>query len=185
PDVDAQVARIQRFWYAAQTNPDVARPAAGDDPRADVATVTGSEPSGAAGDDADKDNLVSMVSAEIAARARTERRAESERGYRDGVKFARELPTWRLLEELAASDFDVTPWISVKKEVWGRIAAGLDPHVTQVPDCATTAARYLGTLADPISYDQFSFTPTGEYVTGFGDGLRAVWDAARSEPPGP
>lgn len=83
---------------------------------------------------------------------------------------------------MAAANFDVATWISPKKELWARIAAGLDPHATQLPDWAMTAARYLGTLADPIGYDQFSFTPTGEYVTGFGDGLRAVREAARSEP---
>src|SRR6266536_2506615 len=168
PDVDTEAARLQRLWYAAR----------GDEPaRVPGGPAAGSP--GPVGDPDDTEDLVRQVGAEIAARARAERRADSDRGYRDGVKFAGELPSWRLLEELAGVDFVVATWITSKKEVWGRVAAGLDPHSTQLPDWAATAAGYLGTLADPICYDQFSFTPTDAYLAGFGAGLRAVWDAAR------
>jgi hypothetical protein len=174
-DVDAETARIQRLWYVARGDepaPDPIRHAAG-------VPYAGTESPDPAGHSDDTEDLVRRVGAEVAARARAERRADSDRGYRDGVKFAGELPSWRLLEELASVDFAVATWITSKKEVWGRVAAGLDPYSTQLPDWAATAAGYLGTLADPISYDQFSFTPTDAYLDGFGAGLRAVWDAAR------
>jgi hypothetical protein len=75
----------------------------------------------------------------------------------------------------------VAKWIESYQRQWMRIAAQQDPHNTEVPAWAWKAARYLGTLADPIGYDKFSFTPRPAYVDGFGAGLRAVWDAAQSE----
>jgi hypothetical protein len=38
----------------------------------------------------------------------------------------------------------------------------------------------LGVMADPIGYDEGSFTPTDARVRGFADGLRDLWDAVES-----
>lgn len=184
-DVDAQTARFQHLWYAARTGE--SELASGLDGPARPQHESGSEAGsqGSAGD-VGAEELVRLVGAEVAARARAERQAESERGYRDGVKFARDLPSWREHEALAGVDFDVAAWITAHQEQWGRIAAGLDPYETELPKWAEKVAHYLGTLADPIGIDQYSFRPTDTYLTGFGAGLRAVWEAARSEiPPGP
>jgi hypothetical protein len=123
---------------------------------------------------------VRLVGSELVLRARAERHADTERGYRDAVKFARDLPSLTELEELNRVDFDIAAWIGPWSDSWARIAAGLNSFDTKMPDWAWKVAGYLGTLADPIGFDQFSFTPTSEYLAGFGSGLRAV-DAAMRE----
>ncbi len=156
-DADVVSARIQQLWHRAQTD----------------------EPDAASTQDADA--LVRLVSSEVAARARNEHQTESERGYRDGIAFARELPSWRQLEELADNDFRVRPWLKPQLEHWIQIAAGHAPDGVEIPEWAWKAARRLGSVADTVGYDEFSFTPTDTYLDAFGAGLRAVWEAARSE----
>jgi hypothetical protein len=185
-DADKQVVVFQRLWHAAQ-NDTAGVPALGPDtapvprvaPVPRSATASNAEPDGAC----DARDLVQEVGTELAARAHADRRADTDRGYRDGVAFARDLPSPDTLDELARCEFDVAAWIRPWHDQWSRIAARLDPHNTQVPDWAWKAARYLGTRADPIGFDQFSFTTTEAYLTGFGTGLKAVWHAMREQEP--
>ncbi|WP_204009099.1 toll/interleukin-1 receptor domain-containing protein [Virgisporangium aurantiacum] len=124
----------------------------------------------------DAHERVRAAAAEVAARAHNEASADADRGYRDGVSFIRELSSTRELQGLAAVGFDVTKWLDPLVRQWGRAAAGLDAH--PIPTWAGTLARYLGSRADPIGYDEFAFRPSDAYVAGFGDGVRAVWQAA-------
>jgi hypothetical protein len=123
--------------------------------------------------------LVSHLGQEFAQRAWRE---EWERGFRDALQFAREceLP-WSVLEELARADFDVPKWIVGWRNGWADVALGRAREGASVAPWLARAARYLGSFADPTGYDEFSFTPTALYVSGFGDGLRAVWSAAGGE----
>jgi hypothetical protein len=179
-DADAETARFQRLWHAAQSRrTDMA---SSPDSQQEVARESDQNTrSGNPDADGDTTNLVHVISAEIAAQARSDHQSESERGYRDGVKFVRALPTWRELERLAKVDFDVAAWIKPKNDQWGYIAAGMDPHNPHLPEWAGEAAHYLGRLADPIGFDHTSFTPTNEYLDAFGAGLRAVWESAQAE----
>jgi len=181
-DVDTETAQLLQLWHAARAGEaDMAsgldRTLHGAGPDAKSWSLTG---------DAASADLVRAVGDELVVRELVERKTETELGYGDGVKFARDLPSWSELEELARVDFDVTSWIKPWREMWGRIAARLDPYTTEMPPWAGKACRYLGNLADPIGFDQFSFDPTEAYLIGFSAGLRAVWEATRSQlPPGP
>lgn len=179
-DADAEAARFRRLWDAAESCETDG--ASSPDSQQEVARESGQHTgSGTPSLDEDTTNLVRVISTEIAAQARSDRQSESERGYRDGVEFARFLPAWREFERLAKVDFDIAAWIKTKREQWRYIAAGQDPHTTHIPELAWDVARHLGCLADPVGFDQFSFEPTKEYVEGFGSGLRAVWEAAQIE----
>jgi hypothetical protein len=123
-------------------------------------------------------DLVAEVGSELARRTRTQRKADIERGYRDALQLARILPSPTDLDEIAELDFDVSAWIRPWRNSWARIAARLEPG--EIPRWAWGVARYLGTLADPIGYDEFSFTPDPAYVEGLCDGLRAVHAAMHS-----
>ncbi|MBE8523328.1 TIR domain-containing protein [Amycolatopsis sp. H6(2020)] len=179
-DADAETARFLGLWQAAQRCE--ADTESGPSSRREAARESGQNTgSGSPAADGDTIDAARAIGAEIAAQAQSDRQSESERGYRDGVKFARDLPTWREFERLAKVDFDIAAWIKPKADQWRRIAAGMDTHTTDIPKLTWDAARYLGRLADPAGTDQFSFIPTKEYVNGFGSGLRAVWEAAQSE----
>lgn len=123
--------------------------------------------------------LLGSLGQEFAQRAWRE---EWERGFRDALQFAREseLP-WNVLEELAHADFDIPKWIVGWRNGWADVALGRAREGVSVAPWLPRAAHYLGSLADPSGYDEFSFTPTALYVRGFGDGLRAVWSAAEGE----
>jgi hypothetical protein len=176
-DADAVSARIQHLWHRAQTTDTGV--AAHEDHGAVSREPGGESGSHEPSDGVDAEALVRVVSADVAARARDERQAESDRGYLGGVEFAGELPTWRQLEELADAGFRVGQWITPQREQWSLIAAGHAPERAEIPAWAWKAARWLGALADPIGYDEFSFTPTDTYLDAFGAGLRAVWEAAQ------
>jgi hypothetical protein len=123
--------------------------------------------------------LLGRLGRELAQRAW---RQEWERGFRDALQFAREceLP-WSVLEGLAGAGFDIPKWIAGWRNGWADVALGRAREGALVAPWLPKAAHYLGSLADPIGYDEFSFTPTALYVRGFGDGLRAVWSAAGGE----
>ena len=100
-------------------------------------------------------------------------------GFRDAAGFARDVP-WYVMEDLAHQDFDVRSWIERHSNSWGYIAAGLGPENASLPSWCTVASRYLGELANPMGFDQYSFRRTGRYVQGFGAGLRSVWEMAET-----
>ena len=103
-------------------------------------------------------------------------RAEYEAGYAGALEAAEAMP-WYALEGLANTRFDTRRWIGQIQ----RSAASNAAHGEQVPKWLYSIAKTLGDLADPIGFDEYSFTPTRARIRGFGDALRAVWDAVDLE----
>ena len=99
-------------------------------------------------------------------------RAEYETGYTGALRAAEAIP-WYALEDLANARFDTRRWIeSIRKSAGAGAAYG-----EQSPGWLGAIAKSLGILADPIGFDEYSFTPTRARIRGFGDALRAVWEA--------
>jgi hypothetical protein len=98
------------------------------------------------------------------------------------IRLLYRLP-WYVLEGLARKEFDVVAWIGPYCRDWGRTAAGPAPGGVSLPDWWTVAAEFLGALADPIGYPQFSFRRTDSYVRGIGAGLRSAWEVAQATDP--
>ena len=110
-------------------------------------------------------------------------RDEWERGFRGGVEFAKELP-WAQLDELAKADFDVPRWITSWRNGWLDIEMGRARPGAVIASWLPNAARYLGSLVDPIGCDEFSFTRSDAYIAGFAEALRAVWHSIQSKADG-
>ncbi len=115
---------------------------------------------------------------EVAAALVISRREERERGHSDGFAFAPALG-WPCLEHLAARGFRLDFWLESLRNGWHDVLVG------RAPDGATTAAWLpeladrLGTYLDPVGQERWSFTPSSDYVEGFADGLRSVYDSVR------
>jgi len=131
-----------------------------------------------------------------------EAKAEYERGYRKALAAADSL-SWRLLEELAENHNDLkrvlrpyvngatqdamnAPSISMEQvnELLENADNGKLEKSVQSADNEEKPwawlyrlARDLGSMADPIGYDDFSFDPTRAFLRGYGDALYAVWAA--------
>jgi len=131
-----------------------------------------------------------------------EAKAEYESGYRKALAAADSL-SWRLLEELAENHNDLkrvlrpyvngatqdamnAPSISIEQvnELLENAANGNLERSVQSADNEEKPwawlyrlARDLGSMADPIGYDDFSFDPTRAFLRGYGDALYAVWAA--------
>lgn len=104
-----------------------------------------------------------------------EAREEYGRGYAGALEAADKVP-WRSLDGLAEAGFDVRRWI--KPYVRGAEYELVQDNKGEVSSkWLWDVARVLGTLADPIGFDEFSFTPTRALVRGFADGMRDVWAA--------
>jgi hypothetical protein len=120
-------------------------------------------------------------------------REDYELGYQVGLQTAGEMP-FSAMDDLAASDFDLSPWLArhrqeAKREV-AAAGVALQPPYYVVPQnpipVATstrwlwTAARALGTLALRTDSEANDFTPTQPRQRGFVDALRDVWAAIES-----
>jgi hypothetical protein len=134
-----------------------------------------------------------------------EAKAEYERGYRNALAAADSL-SWRLLEELAENHNDLKralrPFVNGAlqdamnakplspeqvDELFRKKGEGETIQSPQSPQRAERSktpwswlyrlAEDLGSMADPIGYDQFAFDPTRAYVRGYGDALYEVWAA--------
>lgn len=103
-------------------------------------------------------------------------REEYETGYAGALEAAEAIP-WHALERFANERFDTRRWIGRVRE---SVQTGIAYGEGEVP-WVYAIAKSLGDLADPIGYDQFSFTPTRARIRGFGDALRAVWESVDLE----
>lgn len=155
----------------------------------------------------------------LTARLAAEARHEYQRGYSAGLDVADEL-TLLELNELVALNFDVARWLaryteSVRWNMVEGLPPGPPPDVPPetvmavlmgaAPPSAIpgeplkpswpwlkSAADALGSMADPIGFDNWNFTPPTPRVRGFRDALRDVWSgvegshvsASPSEPKG-
>jgi hypothetical protein len=131
-----------------------------------------------------------------------EAKAEYERGYRMALAAADSL-SWRLLEELAGGHNDLKrvlrPYVNgylqeavqakpLSEEQVDDLFLNMANEETSQPTqhleneakpwaWLSRLARDLGSMADPIGYDEYSFDPTRAYLRGYGDALYAVWVA--------
>lgn len=131
-----------------------------------------------------------------------EAKAEYERGYRKALAAADSL-SWRLLEELAENHNDLKrvlrpyvngaaqeaiqgkpiPPVQVDDLFQNRVNDGRDQSTQNTGRKETPwswlyrLAGDLGSMADPIGYDEFSFDPTRAFLRGYGDALYEVWAA--------
>ncbi|MFG3582304.1 restriction endonuclease [Micromonospora chersina] len=108
------------------------------------------------------------------------RLAEQRRGHADGLAMASALPLYAM-EGLVGSNFEIAPWLKPWREQWDRIASAPLGSGGTMGEWLPTLARLLGSYAAPSRVSEAQFTPSGPYVLGFADGLRAGWqDAVRS-----
>jgi len=131
-----------------------------------------------------------------------EARAEYERGYRKALAAADSL-SWRVLEELAENHNDLKrvlrPYLNgslqdamnakpISPEQVDELLRKRDNdepnRSTQNTERKETEwswlerlAHDLGSIADPVGYDVYSFDPTRAFLRGYGDALYEVWAA--------
>ncbi len=105
-----------------------------------------------------------------------------DRGYRDALRWVPSLG-WNAFESLAAMDFDVKQWLTGWRNGWRDIELGEAPEGARVASWLPALADYLGSLADPIGYDRWSFVPSERYVGGFGAALRDAWTKTHQPSP--
>jgi len=108
---------------------------------------------------------------------------EYEKGYRAALVMVTQAGKviWRGLDDLARHDFDLVRWARGWTSGLGQAAAGLLPGVEggfDPPDWYMHFMTDLGSLLDPIGFDQYSFTRSGPFVRGYQAALRDAWHAA-------
>jgi len=131
-----------------------------------------------------------------------EAKDEYERGYRKALAAADSL-SWRVLEELAENHNDLKrvlrPYVNgaaqeairgkpipperVDELFQNRVNDELDQSTENTKRKETPwswlyrLAGDLGSMADPIGFDEYSFDPTRAFLRGYGDALYEVWAA--------
>lgn len=97
-------------------------------------------------------------------------------GYRAALKRLVDLD-WYALAGFARDDFDLVKWAESWRSSMGYFAAhgGLEENA---PDWFARVAADLGSLIDPIGFDEFNFRHTPPWERGYADGLRAGYEAA-------
>jgi hypothetical protein len=119
--------------------------------------------------------------------------------YRAGYEIAQDAASCmplQALDALARSGFDVERWIVPYRRGYGqelvdRTISRRSETDAKAPESGPSAedgiasadywrwlvrsAAALGDLADPIGFDEFSFTPSHARVRGYADALREVW----------
>jgi hypothetical protein len=146
---------------------------------------------------------------ELRDRLLDEAEAEYATGYGAAVEVAEALDLQRL-NQLARLEFDVATWLRryakaahddllehsseerspdellamPPEELARLLAAGMPQPTSEESEYwwVWRVARVLGTLANPMDFDEAMFDPTAARVRGFTAGLRDIWDAV--EEPG-
>ena len=97
-------------------------------------------------------------------------------GYRSALKRLPDLD-WYGLAGFARDGFDIYRWAESWRSSMAHFAAhgGLDQNA---PDWFWKVAKDLGSLLDPIGFDELSFRHTPPWERGYADGLRAGYEAA-------
>ena len=89
---------------------------------------------------------------------------------------------------MAQHGLSLLRWAKSRRTSLGAEASGLIPGVKpgfDPPEWFARVANELGTLVDPIGFDQWSFTPTRAFVAGYEAALRDVWAALEQVPTAP
>lgn len=101
--------------------------------------------------------------------------ADYQAGYRAALARIPDLD-WSLLTDFARSRYDIEAWLSGWKDGVYDAIKRKDEHVV-VPAFMDSIATDIGSPADPIGYDRFSFRRTNAYERGYADGLRDAYES--------
>ncbi|MEO6083819.1 MAG: hypothetical protein ABIQ18_12025, partial [Umezawaea sp.] len=74
-------------------------------------------------------------------------------------------------------NFDAPRWLLPWRHGWRMIITGQAPQ-NQLARWLPLVARDLGSFAAPSEDINSHFAPSGAYVAGYGDGMRAAWESA-------
>jgi hypothetical protein len=98
-----------------------------------------------------------------------------EKGYRDAVAAAKDIP-WLGLESLPADGWNLERWL----EPWvnGFTSAAMEDRDASGYDWLLRLGEHLGSLADPSREWRCSSTT---YLRGFAQGLHDVWEAVEHQ----
>jgi hypothetical protein len=118
----------------------------------------------------DAEDLLEPAREKLIERART----EYELGYRAGAEDAGRL-AWSFMERLADMQFDLVGRLRSLRESIHT------PREFRPPPWFAVLADRLGTLIDPIGFDQWNFTPTRPFVRGYAAALRDAWSIVEPE----
>lgn len=103
--------------------------------------------------------------------------ADYQEGYRAALKRLPDLD-WFALAEFAKDGFDLHKWIGGRVNgiqfLLGRNMSLEDATPGWLPPIADD----IGSIADPIGFDRWSFRKTPPWERGYADGLRAGYEAA-------
>jgi hypothetical protein len=108
-------------------------------------------------------------------RLRAQAKADYQAGYRAALARIPDLD-WALLTGFARSRYDLTAWLSGWHNGVHDAIARKDEHVV-VPAFMESIAADIGSPADPIGYDRFSFRKTNAFERGYADGLRDAYES--------
>ena len=108
---------------------------------------------------------------------------EYEKGYRAALVMVSKTGdvAWPGLDSLARQGFDLPRWAESWQKGLGMEAAGLVPGSEgpfKLPDWYFPFLNDLGSMLDPIGFDQWSFTRSGPFVRGYQAALRDAWETA-------
>jgi len=100
-------------------------------------------------------------------------RADYQSGYRAALMRLPDLG-WEALNSFARRGFDLIQWL----EAWRNGAADQAEHgqSEDIVKWLWKVATDVGSRADPIGYDEFSFRKTVAFERGYGAALRAAYE---------
>jgi hypothetical protein len=104
-------------------------------------------------------------------------RQDYQNGYRAALKRLPDLK-WHILAGYAGDGFDLHKWLRGWKENISHLASQ-----NRFPDVSKEILKIaddVGDLLNPIGFDEWSFRRTPPWLHGYGDGLRAGYEAALS-----
>ncbi len=103
--------------------------------------------------------------------------ADYQEGYRTALKRLSDLD-WFALAEFAKDGFDLHKWIGGRVDgIRFLLGQGMSLG-NATPAWLPQIANDIGSIADPIGFDQWSFHKTPPWERGYADGLRAGYEAA-------
>jgi hypothetical protein len=127
---------------------------------------------------ADADQLLTAATEGLSRQAAV----EFQDGYRAALKRLPDLD-WVVLTSCARSHFVLEAWLKGwMNGITLEIGQGRNP---EIPAWLGKLAKDVGTIADPIGFDEFSFRRTNAFERGYSAGLRAAYETVeRGTSPG-
>ncbi len=97
-------------------------------------------------------------------------------GYRAALTTVDER-FWPLLDQLSREGFDLQRWARAWIRGMGAVEGGFSP-----PDWWKPLAKDLGSMVDPIGFDETSHVRTTAFTRGYEAALRDAWSAIEHAP---